>query len=523
MRLSKKISFLIAIVTLSVTSGIDLSAKTIVEKIEVDSARAELFFSDNPGTFDAAHSEDKTKLTLYIFGADVVENSKRASGSGKIETVYLQAAGDTLRASVIFAGPSGFTIREMFFSRSLRIESVEWSELSESEVNYRTGLLAIADNLDETAEKFLLKSAATNNAEAGAELGFLYMRKGKISKAIDYLRSAYESGAGEPDVYAAISQLFEDFNFPEKSKAFAVLFAEKSYQKEFPKVIYEIDYPEDMTADVYLSEIRAKLARINPPATDTTNVAETDTSRADSTIVGSAFADRKKSSLKDRLPLAATYAIIAFVLLAALIFVRYIIWRKRKLSEIEEKTRKKYAAGDTRAEIKKAKAELGKSRYAAAQYRSAQEAAMRKKQEELKKEAEKKKADSVKTDKPKSTAKKTQSDSFKPTPSITPADKPVSEKEKPIEKAPEEPESKSKPEDEKMSPRLKLALRLQEEENKIKSSSGSTDAKEFRKLEDVAKKLGVKPKAEKSKKKEEPADEEKISKLREKFSDRKKK
>ena len=200
----KKIIYPFIIVIVFCYSLLAAFAQVQIQRLEIEPLnRAILYCSEIPKNFKTELSADKQKITLKFENARVLDSAREFHGKGIIQDIYVQSFKNNLEISIILKDKRGYTTIPMPYSRALAVEVFQWDKIDEGEDNYRSGLLAIEDNLIPTAKKYLLKSVSLTNTDAAGILGILNLQSGNIKEAIGDFTIALKSGTKIPDVFAA--------------------------------------------------------------------------------------------------------------------------------------------------------------------------------------------------------------------------------------------------------------------------------------------------------------------------------
>ncbi len=193
-----------------------------------DSNRVLLYFSNQLISYKSELSEDKRKVIIKIPRCIPAEDARKAFGKGSIQDVYVLQADANTEVNIILKDKLGYTANFLPYSKALIIEVFRWSDLKTADDHYRSGLLALESGLEDVAVKNLVAALSLGNYQASAYLGLIYLQKGHINKAAEYLRIAAVRNINIDDVYAAISQILKMQSNFDKAIQFADIFKNRS-------------------------------------------------------------------------------------------------------------------------------------------------------------------------------------------------------------------------------------------------------------------------------------------------------
>ncbi len=334
-----KILNFILILSIIVISDVSLSAQQKLQAINVLSGtRVQLVMSNYPIEYSTQLAQDKRKIIINLTNTSVADTARSKAGSGLISEVYVQSQKKNLSVFVSLQEEHGYTAAPLPYTRSILIDAVRWDNLSTSDDAYYTALLALEDNILESAKRDFLSAAMEKHGEAAMFLGIILLQQGKVNSALKNLEFALNKGVTLPDLFAALSQAYSIKQDKTKSNEFAERFKTSTSMSFSPQLpITTITEPD--------SAITEPVAHL---ILDTNEVAK-DTIKADTAIsqkFEGLFADSTKKADDSFIPGIYNQILIyvAGIALAIilLIVLLYLKWRNKQLlsKNINEKTAK---------------------------------------------------------------------------------------------------------------------------------------------------------------------------------------
>lgn len=158
--------------------------------------------------YSSSLSNDKRKVLLRIANATVVDDARQASSSaGLIDNVMLKKDRNDVIVIVTLRESSGYTATLLPYSRTISIDVFNWDLLKPAEEQYRSGLIAIEDNVLGMAKDYLMKAESRNHPDATAYVGLLSIKEGDYEAGKNYLRKAIERKSELPDIYGGLSHI----------------------------------------------------------------------------------------------------------------------------------------------------------------------------------------------------------------------------------------------------------------------------------------------------------------------------
>lgn len=341
----KYLAVIILIFSISVDS---LGQNQLIRIKSNDSNRVILYFSSKPNSYKSELSEDKRKVILKIAKCTPNEDARKAYGKGYIQDVYVLQTNSDTEVNIILKDKLGYTANILPYSKALIVEVFRWSDLKASDDHYRSGLLALESGLEDIAIKNFVAALSLGNYQASAYLGLIYLQKGQIGKASEYLRIAAIRNANIDDIYAGISQILKMQNNFDKAIKFADIFKMRSGLDHYLDLPIEsandtTNYTNEQLAQGdYFDDILALEIKSDTSSADTLN-------KQFAKLFEEATTDDNSKSLKETelIPSWITVliaGIFAFVLILVIIIaILYYKWRKKQKEKVAaNKTESKF-------------------------------------------------------------------------------------------------------------------------------------------------------------------------------------
>ncbi len=216
--------------------------------------------------YSSVLSDDKQRLTLTIKNAGIkTEQREVNSARGMIESAIMQRIGRDVVINVYFRQSAGYTAVLLPYSRSLSIDVFQWTKLSSSEDQYRSGLIALQNNVMSVAKDLIFAAAQAKHPDATAFAGFVSAREGNFVDAKDFFLKALERKSAIGDIYGGLAQV------------------SRIESNELKAREYENQFVQRMGRPPYFDEEQLKIQKVVPPVAEPASLASlTKESTADS-------------------------------------------------------------------------------------------------------------------------------------------------------------------------------------------------------------------------------------------------
>ncbi len=358
--------FLLIALAALLTAGVSVFSQPLPAKIDINPLnRAFIYFKGNIPGFTSQLSPDKkhVSIRMYYNGASSPAISK--SSNGIIKQVDVKRNGDSILINVFFTEPRGYNAYLLPYSDIIVIEAFRWNELTKAEDLYRQGLLAYESGVLSEAMSFFEKAAAMNHPNANFFAGLLSILEEEFIDAESYLLKAENLGSNIPDLYAALSYIFDMRNDGKKAESYKRKFRALtgvSQIKEIPSNYFsqETEQTDDEPASLLDIIEKSDSLITDTSKADTTTKTITEIKFANDTTPVLIGGEKKQDSfLPEWMNSFAFYAVgigLAFVLI---LISSYMKWRNSKLRylKLKDKSVKENAFRDN---LKKAEKDVSK-------------------------------------------------------------------------------------------------------------------------------------------------------------------
>lgn len=340
----KQLPFILFIIFFFAAIGINpLCAQNLLYKSAMkDTSGALLYFTSLPESFKSELSPDKKKIRIIIKNSEASDSARRVNGKGLITDVYVQKFGSELEISVMLKDKAGYTVIALPYSRTLFIEAFKWDKLNPAEDNYRSGLLALEDKIDKSAEKFLSISAAGGNADASASLGLINIKRGRLLEAAGNFSKAISLSTRIIDAYAGFTQILTIAGLFEQSKRFEEVFKKESGLASYQDIVLPDSINTQSLTPALIASIDS-IAKATPIRIDSGKTADNKDTLNDrfsvlfqksDTLSRNSSIDKFPSLLPEWFTGAAIIITLLFIAVVIILGYSYYKWRKKQLNKI---------------------------------------------------------------------------------------------------------------------------------------------------------------------------------------------
>lgn len=288
-------------------------------------------FNDNV-TYKSTFTLDKKNISLEIKNSiSKLKNTNQLINSELIKEVFVQSKSSNLLLNIILKSSSGFNTYKLPYSNAIIVDVFDWSKLTKDEDNYRSGLFAYESNLYSQAI-ILFEESKESVKEARSMLGIVYLLEDSLKLSFNQLTIAARNDSYLPDVYAALSQIYNEKGSSTKAKYYEDKFKSKLGVKdsafEYPKLIFNKSNIDSLEVTETLDSSKVDLEEVN------TNNRFSNLFDKDNSKTTSISTQKNKLENEDafqNLKGFLKYIIIAIILLGLMLIALYLKWRKTKL------------------------------------------------------------------------------------------------------------------------------------------------------------------------------------------------
>lgn len=329
--------------------------------------RVSISFSSEIPEFSSALSRDKKLLTIKIPSAGKQGNKLVKTAGGIIKQAEVKKLKDTVIVIITLAEARGYNAYPLPYSNTLVVEVFKWNDLSKAEDFYRQGLLAYESRILAEAQSFFDKASAMNNPNANFFSGLMAILEEEFKEAEGFLLKAESLNSNIPDLYAALSYIYDMKNDGKKAEFYKKKF--KSLTgianiKEIPSNYFsqETEQSEDEPVSLLDQNSSEDTTKIDTAAIDTSAKAVTQIKYSNDTTPVLIGGDKKQETFLPEWMNSFTFYAVGIGLAFLLILISsYMKWRNNKLKylKLKEKSNKNDAFSDN---LKKAEKEVKKNK-----------------------------------------------------------------------------------------------------------------------------------------------------------------
>jgi len=318
--------------------------------------KANMYFNQSV-EFKTRLSADKTKITVEIENCKVSENAANSSSTGIIsDVVSIINSKGNLEVDVITRDKRGYTALYLPYSRQISIEVFRWDALSTEEDLYRSGLLALEDDIFAEAESSMDKASEMGHPNSPAIIGIAQLINGDIETAYKNLILAAKRETIIPDAYAALAQIYR----ARGEDALAAKFEEKFLQKANLEIFAEL--PIYIPDNIELNEEVDSFFE-NKTETDS-NLVKVEAKPDSSAIAKNNITKSKEGDAEDILPTEIlTYILYALAIFAIAFLAYYLSIRVKNLAENKRNVKDEFENALKAARINRQKREIEEEKY----------------------------------------------------------------------------------------------------------------------------------------------------------------
>ncbi len=495
-----------------------------------DSSSLLIYLNESSQNYETKLSEDKKTIFITVPNSTVADSAKKAYSEGEIREVYAFVENDSAKLKIYSSERTGYAAPPLPYSQAIMLETFKWKKLNKPEDLYRSGSLALEDSLYKTAEDYFRKAAELGEPNAAARLGFIQLRKGELKNALKNLLYARKVGTNIPDAYAALSQIYGSEGLNKRANEFEKKFQELTGLKDYPELLFgEPEESQKLDKETILL-----LEKINKPKEDEIAKKTKDSLNAKFDKALGDDKDKESESLTGKLLESFfpenffDYIILIGAIIVAAGLILYFAYLRWKKNEMEKKKKViKLNRKEFNEDLDSAKKKMGGKKMAAEAYKKAEAASDN--QDNKKKEAQTstkpaKEKKSEPLPKSESESKNREIDfkkDFENKVDRIARQLIAAQKQKTLEEYEQE---LKKEKEGQFDAQAKLASQMQAKKKQIKLDNLKNIEKELpndeKKLEQIAKELGLEKESLKTKKRIENLlnDEKSIEELKRKFS-----
>lgn len=328
----RKLCFFFLMFVLPISTTHPLFSANTLYKMQINPLnRLVLFFDEIPKRVDSQLDNTKTNITISLKEATARVKLDTLSGEGIINKVSLRRTPTTLEVLISLKSPRGYTITPLEYSRALIVEVFDWNSLSPAEDNYRMGQLALMDNLA-SARLYFEKAFSENIANAGYYLGVIYLKANEVQKAKEIFLKAQTLGTDVVDNYAALAQVCQILGDSNKFQEYRKKFISNTVALSYNPI--EID---STLHDSIFQNVNDFFPLIENQHTDTFTTAKKEIpegKQSNNTNYGNKSGTGSSISLFEKV---LTFLVATVLLMSIMLVTLYLRWKKQKGKQQKEK------------------------------------------------------------------------------------------------------------------------------------------------------------------------------------------
>ncbi len=336
-----------------------LAAQPLVYKVEFNPLNRALIYFRSPVTdYSSSLSKDKKTVTISLPYKGKTKNSTTKTSSGIINSVSVSQTADSLIVRATFLEPRGYNAYFLPYSGILSIEAFRWNELSKAEDNYRQGLLAFESGVMAEARSYFMKAAKQDHPNANFFCGLLAIMEEEFQDAEGYLLKAENLKTNIPDVYAALSYIYDMKNDSKKAGQYKNKFRSATginVIREIPSNYFSQsnDDSEDEPTSL-LDEAAADTIAPDTTVKDTARGGTYIKTSNDSLAIPTGEPGPENSFIPEWMNSYAFYAVVTGMVFIAILVSSYIKWRNNKIKYLQYKEKDKKKSDRFKDSLKKA-------------------------------------------------------------------------------------------------------------------------------------------------------------------------
>jgi len=186
-----------------------LAATLLMAKLQYtleDHALAFTFSSNFPAQYFSFLSADKLQLTIVMPNVQL-EPSQHYLRHPVFKEFLVLNRHDTAFIHIFFRKATGYAVAPLPYSQTLGIEIFQWKKLSQAQVFYYSGLLALESRLWAEAQRYCEAAGKLGVPEGYAYAGFAALQQGRFSEALLNFAAAVRARVAIPDVMVALENI----------------------------------------------------------------------------------------------------------------------------------------------------------------------------------------------------------------------------------------------------------------------------------------------------------------------------
>ncbi len=204
-----------------------------------DHTLALTFSAHFPDQYFSFLSADKLQLTIVMPNVQLKPSQHYLRHPVFKEFLVLNRH-DTAFIHIFFRKATGYALAPLPYSRTLGIEIFHWKDLSQAQVFYYSGLLALESRLWSEAQRYCEAAGKLGEPRGYAYAGFAALQQGKFAEALLNFAAAVRARVAVPDVMVALADLALYYQRPDLAETFRQQYRSRYKQQAVPTLLFTL-------------------------------------------------------------------------------------------------------------------------------------------------------------------------------------------------------------------------------------------------------------------------------------------
>ncbi len=339
-----------------------------INKLEINPLnRALIYLSAQPDGFSTSLDIQKTEVIISIRDAKSSLTTP-ISSNGIINSLGVVKNANQVSINAKLTDKRGYSAIYLPMSKSIMLEVFDWAKLTQSEDNYRSGMLALEDGIISAAKDYFQKAANKENPNASALLGVILLREGKVEQAHRALMTAVDNKTNIADAYSALSQIYNMKADAQKSVYYKATFTKMTGLANYQQLEMGSLKLDSLSASDSLSFLN-NWAQTGDNQTIDSNNSDTNVQDTNKSKVAVAPPETNEGILPQWLSPTVFYIIFGTLLILLMLISSFFKWRKRQIEIINSQANTQQKKSKFSKDLKQAEKQLSVPTKAANTYK----------------------------------------------------------------------------------------------------------------------------------------------------------
>ncbi len=206
----------------------------------IHSQALELHFpQDFPSQYFSFLSPDKLQLTIILPGFHL-EAMQQYVRHPILKEFIITSRADTSFIHIFFRKPAGYALAPRRYSQVLSVNVFQWDQLSQGEIFYYSGLLALESRLFAEAQQYFEAAGKLGEVRGYADAGLVALEQGKFAEALLNFAAAVQKQADVPDVFLALADLAAYYQRPSLATFFRAQYQQRTAQQKETTLLFAL-------------------------------------------------------------------------------------------------------------------------------------------------------------------------------------------------------------------------------------------------------------------------------------------